>query len=207
MIFLFHKVPYKIEITEGSYFMNDNTISEKLFSLLLRCSHALGRGHHHKEAMPGQGRVLAILSSRGSMTQRELQDVVQIRAASLSELLGKLEYKGLITRTKDDNDKRNVIVTLSEQGSIIAAENILARRETSAYLFSALSVDEQSQLTELLSKLVEAWHMEHHGDGNCENSEQLHGHHHCDEHDHHEAHGSCENHGRHHGHFHHGEDL
>jgi len=136
MIFLFYKVPYEIEITEGSYFMNDNTISEKLFSLLLRCSHALGRGHHHKEAMPGQGRVLAILSSSGSMTQR---------------------------------------------------------------LFSALSVDEQSQLTELLSKLVEAWHMEHHGDGNCENSKQLHGHHHCDEHGHHEAHGSRKNHGRHHG--------
>lgn len=170
----------------------NNTISEKLYSLLLRCSHALSRGEHQKEGVhPGQWRILALLTRNGAVTQRELLDILQIRAASLSELLSKLESKGLITRVKDDNDKRNVIVEITKLGEMVIAENAHNQQEISSELFSLLSEEEQNQLAELLSKLVEAWHDKRHGNGqrpqrSDNNHHQRHRHH--GEHDSHEHH-------------------
>jgi DNA-binding MarR family transcriptional regulator len=151
---------------------NDNTTinnggptstSEKLYSLLLRCSHALSRGHHHDGGMhPGQWRILSLLAAGNKVTQRELLDIVQIRAASLSELLTKLESKGLITRVKGEDDRRNVGVEITELGEMVIAEHAGSRQSISTELFSALSEEEQEQLAGLLSKLAEAWHERHH---------------------------------------------
>lgn len=141
-------------------------VAEKLYSLLLRCSHALSRGEHQREGMhPGQWRILTLLATNGAVSQRELLDMVQIRAASLSELLSKLEGKGLIARVKDDGDKRNVIVEITELGEMVIAENAHNQQETASELFSFLSEEEQKQLAGLLSRLVEAWHDKHHGNG------------------------------------------
>ncbi len=143
-----------------------NMISEKLYSLLLRCSHALSRGEHQRGGMhPGQWRILSLLAANGAVAQRELLDIVQVRAASLSELLSKLENKGLITRAKGEGDKRNVLVELTELGEMVIAENAHNQRKTASELFALLSTEEQNKLAELLGKLVEAWHDRHHGNG------------------------------------------
>ena len=152
----------------------NNDTSERLYSLLLRCSHGLSRGEHLREGMhPGQWRLLALLAQKGTVTQQELLDIVQIRPASLSELLSKLEYKGLITRTKDENDKRTVVVQITEHGKTIVEENVHYHRETADQLFSSLSEEERGQLTELLGKLVESWHLEYHGEGHWHHHEDM----------------------------------
>jgi len=50
--------------------------------------------------------VLAIVRERGGMSQRELLDLLDVRSASLSEVLAKLERNGLIARRRDDADRR-----------------------------------------------------------------------------------------------------
>ncbi len=97
------------------------------------------------------------------MAQRDLLEVLQIRAASLSELLSKLESRGLITREKEAGNKRNVNVGLTELGKMVIDENANAQYETAQELFSMLSLEEQKHLIEVLEKLINSWHEQHHG--------------------------------------------
>ncbi|WP_438023667.1 MarR family winged helix-turn-helix transcriptional regulator [Sorangium sp. So ce233] len=48
----------------------------------------------------------ALLGERVGITQRELAERLQITAASLSALVGRLEKKGLVERTPDESDAR-----------------------------------------------------------------------------------------------------
>ncbi|TCS78729.1 MarR family winged helix-turn-helix transcriptional regulator [Pectinatus cerevisiiphilus] len=153
---------------------NPNLISEKLYSLFLRCSHALSRGHHQSGGMhPSQQRILSLLASSDKITQHDLLDILQIRAASLSELLTKLESKRLINRTKAANNKRSIDVEITDLGEAVAAEYADSHQAVTTKLFSVLSEDEQQLLVQLLSRLIENWHNYHHGLNG--NKDSLHG--------------------------------
>ena len=134
---------------------------DELFGMLGKCGHYLFRrpGHGH-----GQKRVLKILSKQGTMSQRELQEVLNVQAGSLSELLGKLEARGYILREKDEEDKRKAVVCLTEEGREALGEDEAARSRD-AELFDVLSEEEQAQLKILLGKLLNEWYPK---DGNKE---------------------------------------
>lgn len=87
------------------------------------------------------------------MTQKELQEVLQIQPGSMSEILAKLEEKGLIVRNKDDEDKRRSVLTLTEAGR----ESVKEIQENEKPLFGALDENEQEELKKLLGKLLESW--------------------------------------------------
>jgi DNA-binding MarR family transcriptional regulator len=141
--------------------MKDLTQSEKLFMLFQRAAGFVGRGRqpHHGGGGHGQAHVLSLLSGapRG---QKELLEALGVRAGSLSELLGKLEAAGYITRTKDETDSRAVNVAITEAGEAIAAEHGRHRAEIADAFFAALSDDEKAALTALLEKLMAAWRQE-----------------------------------------------
>ena len=119
----------------------------------MECSHIL---HHRKEKRHGQRKVLRVLKEHGSMTQRELSEHFDIRPASLSELLMKLQDQGLIIREKLEEDKRNYQVSLTEKG---IAQTEEAKREHHHHkdLFEVLSDEEKQQLSQILSKLKADW--------------------------------------------------
>lgn len=101
--------------------------------------------------------MLAVLDSHGEMTQARLAEKLDIRAASASELIGKMEADGLIDRTPDADDGRAYILKLTDAGKEAAAEVVAERREQDQRLFSALSDEEKEQLTALLDKLAGSW--------------------------------------------------
>lgn len=141
--------------------MSEKSRQDQLFELFHRVVHGFVRGHHHHHKPgglhPGQGRILAILAEKDRMTQRELMDMLQVRSASLSELLQKLDRHGFIIREKDETDRRNVILSLSDRGRDAIDEHRQARQERVESLFSALSEDEQGALADLLAKLLADW--------------------------------------------------
>ncbi len=128
----------------GFFFEKD----ESLYGLMRRCGHFL----YQRQGGQGQRRVLTILQERGSMQQRELQEYLGIQPGSMSELIGKLEQKGLLKRTASEEDRRSRILALTEQGQKMAGPG-----QGEQELFSILSGDEQEQLKALLAKLLEAW--------------------------------------------------
>lgn len=149
----------------------NHTISttDKLFVLLARSAYGLRRGHaHHGRMHPGQMRILAILNQSGPIAQKELMDAIQVRAGSLSEILSKLEDKGLIIRTKQEDDKRSVMVELSAEGKVRFAEGKERSSQFTKDQFAALSSAEQEQLLALLEKLTASWHDQRFAEGDHE---------------------------------------
>lgn len=106
----------------------------------------------------GQGRILRTLCRRGDMPQKELQDLLGIQAGSMSEIAAKLEDKGLIVRVRSREDRRKVLLSVTEQGRAWVAqrdeETILRRR---AELFAVLTAEERETLEGLLDKLLADW--------------------------------------------------
>ena len=101
----------------------------------------------------GRGRVLVALSMQDNMTQKDLAFILGIRPQSLSELVGKLEADGFVTRTRSEADKRAVTVSLTDAGKAKAAK-IQAKRNASAEtIFAKLTEEEKATLLSLLEKL------------------------------------------------------
>lgn len=152
--------------------------TEKLMRLFHHCFISLGRCRHAHEGGPafqGQHRILGLLAHFDRISQRELIQETRLRPASLGELLQKIEKSGYIVREQDQDDRRNMIISLTESGKDAVA---LARQEHRAQadrLFSVLTEEQQQTLAVLLQKLADVWEAEagslpeegppHHGHG------------------------------------------
>lgn len=129
-----------------------------LFSLLREVNYTLGRGPRQGLSVrPGQNKVLKILNKHDTMRQQDLLKKLGIRAGSLSELLRKLEKDEYITRERNAQNKSEIIVSITEQGRIIALESEVSMMERDIELFSCLEADEKKELIRLLNKLLETW--------------------------------------------------
>ena len=100
-----------------------------------------------------EGRLIYALSKRDSMTTSELMEELDIRPSSMSELLTKLEDKGLIQRSQSEEDKRINIVSLTEKARILG-EKIAEERAARMAVFTAcFSEEEAAEFCRLCNKL------------------------------------------------------
>lgn len=129
-------------------FRNDNTLP----GLLHRCGHIM---HHRFGHSSGQRRVLRLLAEQGQISQKTLQEQLMIQSGSVSELISKLEAKGLVRRQKDEQDRRQVLLVLTEDGKAAAAADSMELPQEE--LFSVLTAEEQQTLQRLLQKLCQSW--------------------------------------------------
>ena len=75
-----------------------------------------------------QFQVIYFVSRAGKLTQKELQQTMQIRAATLSGIIDVLTRKGLVRRTENSLDKRSNVLQLTGKGRTLA-EKIPALHE------------------------------------------------------------------------------
>ena len=103
-------------------------------------------------AGPGaqQSRAISQLMN-GPMSQKDLQEKLGVQPASISELISKLETRGLVERSRSDTDRRVVILSLTEKALKMEKKNLDVR--TSDELFLCLNEEEKDQLIRLLEKL------------------------------------------------------
>ena len=116
-----------------------------------QCAHKI----HHAQKYPGQGRILTLLLENGTMTQRELITITGRRSATLSEQLENMEQAGYITRKRNEQDKRNVDVTLTQIGIVAAEDAVKCREALSHDLFDQFSEEEKTQFDLFLEKMVQ----------------------------------------------------
>lgn len=106
-----------------------------------------------------QSRILIVLQEQGMMTQRDLTPHLQIQPGSASEILAKLEKRGLIEKEPLESDRRTARIFLTEEGSRMAAEAMQQRRELHKEMFACLSREEKAQLVTLLEKMQMDWNV------------------------------------------------
>ena len=134
---------------------------EHLLYLFHRAAKWMVRGHFHHDAVRhAQGHILSVLGDAKNVSQRELQERLHVRSASLSELLIKLEKSGAIVRRRSEKDKRNFLLQLTTQGRVELAEQHRRRQRSAERLFSVLNEAERESLAVLLTRLLDAWEAE-----------------------------------------------
>ena len=114
--------------------------------------------HMHAGGRGGKQFVLTALhESGGQLTQRELLERTNISPAALSEVLAKLEAGGLICREPYEHDRRQLLIELTDEGNVCAAQMRNKREEFERAAFSCFSEEELTQLKEMLDRLVDHW--------------------------------------------------
>lgn len=114
--------------------------------------------HVHSGGRSGKQHMLIKLSiAGGTLQQRELQNSEPISSASLSEVLTKLEREGLIKRTRSERDRRQLDITLTDEGWKEAERLAIRRQAFEADAFSVITPEEREQLLSTLDRLVEHW--------------------------------------------------
>ena len=143
-----------------------NSADERILAGFRRFSNILKReefGHH------GKARILSLLAKNGPMTQRNIQEEVEITSSSASEILTKMEDHRLITRRPDPDDSRGRIVTITEEGLKKNAEFAAEKKAKAQKLFNALSEDEKAVMASLFDKIQDSWYEEGLFYGDCRN--------------------------------------
>lgn len=131
----------------------DSELNLRLLGMMLQSSYLM----QTREKYRGQGRLLILLYLHGALTQRELIELTGRRSATLSEQLDGMEKSGLILRHKNEQDKRNVDVELTEQGEKAAIEAMRNRQAYADELFAAMPQRKKQQLAGLLDALLHTW--------------------------------------------------
>ena len=102
---------------------------------------------------PTQLGVLEAILHKGPLTQRELGRKVLTSAGNMTDVVDKLEARGLVRRTRSRQDRRIAVVGLTAAGETLIKGLFPAHARDIAAAMSGLSDAEQQLLGGLLRKL------------------------------------------------------
>lgn len=123
-----------------------------------RALNALGRhGACLPEAPQGTtaGAPTAATAPEGALRLKELAGFLRIAPRSATEVVDQLEAKDLVERLPDPNDRRAVLVGLTDGGRQVRDGVQRARREQANQYFSRLAPGERDELARLLAILAD----------------------------------------------------
>lgn len=97
----------------------------------------------------GQGRILALLKMQDNLSTKDLSYLLGIRVSSLNEQLAKLEKNGYISREASEDDKRIMLVKLTEKG-----KTEKHTKKDYSDIFNCFSDDEKSNMSQYFDRIV-----------------------------------------------------
>ena len=103
----------------------------------------------------GQGKYLQLLCSKDGVSQAELVPLLGVSPSTASELTDKLLAAGLISREKSPEDKRRLLIYITDAGREAAESFRQGSAEALSDAFAVLSEDAQQALYASLSRIAE----------------------------------------------------
>lgn len=134
----------------------EDKLAKRILSGLGFCGHYM---HFRGGGVSGKAPIVCLLAKQknGEMSQQELGMHFDLKPGSLSEILSKLECAGIIERSRNPKDRRQLTIRLTEIGWEKARIDQAARIRFREQAFSALNHDEREQLAEMLEKIRVTW--------------------------------------------------
>ena len=130
-------------------------VAKRILNSIGYCGHYM---HFHGGGTSGKAPIICLLAKHGGkMSQLELSTYFDLKPGSLSEILSKIERKGLIERTRNPEDRRQLLIKLTDAGVEAAAKDQAARIWFREKAFAALTPEEQLQLADMLERIRETW--------------------------------------------------
>ncbi|HEX2910554.1 MAG TPA: MarR family transcriptional regulator [Chloroflexia bacterium] len=105
----------------------------------------------------GEFDVLSSLRRAGepyTLTPTELLETMLLSSGAMTNRLDRLERAGLVTRLPDPDDRRGVLIKLTEQGLKLVNQVVEVHIANEKCLLSVLSDQEQEQLDNISRKLL-----------------------------------------------------
>jgi len=126
---------------------------------LRRVVRSLRVADRHSEAMLGvtsaQLFVLREIAKTGTLTVSDLARRTATAQSSVSEVLGRLATRGLVTRTQSGADRRRTDVALSEAGHSLLSRSRESVQERLVAAFQRLPLERQKLTAELMGAWIE----------------------------------------------------
>lgn len=116
----------------------------------------IGTDFGGKELTMSQMGTLGAVKKFGPIAMSKLAEELQITGASLSEHISALEQAGLVERDREQDDRRTVIVKLSEKGRNMFVKIMAHRKSGYNMVMSALTDEDKQDLLRLLTKIIAA---------------------------------------------------
>lgn len=110
-----------------------------------------------------QVRILHLLLHRPGISQKSLAKLLQITPAAVSVTVRDLEVAGLIERSPDPEDARQMNLVLSERGEALVTSGEDMRYGAVAKMLEALPIKDQQMIVEALER---AFEITRNGNGN-----------------------------------------
>lgn len=95
---------------------------------------------------------MMVLWEHRQVTSKLLGEKLRLDSGTLTPVLKKLEEKGLVDRTRDPQDERNLVVTLTPRGEALRTAAARVPEQMAACV--SLEPDEAATLYKLLYKLL-----------------------------------------------------
>jgi DNA-binding MarR family transcriptional regulator len=132
----------------------------QLAELLSRASRRLRRGSMTQLAPLGltfaQARLLRVVAGAAApLRMTEIAAQLDVVPRSATSMVDTLEQAGLVTRVADAEDRRSVLVELTESGGRVLARLHEARETTAEEVFGPLSARQRQDLSTLLAALCD----------------------------------------------------
>lgn len=102
---------------------------------------------------PPQFATLAKLHEVGATSQNQLGALIAMDAATIKGVIDRLKARGMVELARDADDKRRLVVSLTEEGRATIEKLIPLAHEITAETLSPLTAREAETLLRLLAKM------------------------------------------------------
>lgn len=132
-------------------------IVDRINGLRRRLNHMLDETLGEFALSEGEWKVLNHLRFTGPPHRRpvgQLAKWADLSSGAMTNRLDQLEKAGRVRRIPDPEDRRGVLVELTDEGNRVFEESLTAQAQKEALIAAALDKDEKRQLNALLRRLM-----------------------------------------------------
>jgi DNA-binding MarR family transcriptional regulator len=133
--------------------VNSDGLVRELRPLIFRLYYVVRRQTPQLQLTLTQGSVLAGLVRNGPTRMSALADLESVRVPSMTELVARMERLGLVCRESDPDDRRAVLVHVTDEGRRFHDDLIAAREEFLRDRLDALSPTDRDAINSALPAL------------------------------------------------------
>lgn len=126
-------------------------------------AHSWKRLQHHAEKNllradlnVAELRILKVLREQGSSPMNRFCAETMLSQPSITGIVDRLEERGLVERVRSKEDRREVLIAITEKGNAAYSKGMDLHRQFVEKALSALEDDEARSLVSLLEKLADA---------------------------------------------------
>ncbi|MDP4511605.1 MarR family winged helix-turn-helix transcriptional regulator [Nonomuraea turcica] len=144
--------------------MTENRVPQSTFelvlgggSLLVQVGRELNTETERRLAPLGltaQQAALLLHAARGGSTPSLLKSQLGTDTAGMTRLLDRLEAKGLLRRERHPEDRRSIVIELTDEGQALVPRLPPVFGKISHQVFAGFSPDEVAQVTDMLRRIM-----------------------------------------------------